>query len=85
MTTDSRWQSLLQSILETEEYEIDCRECFDLLDTYAELLLEGDNSDEIMPTVKQHLKQCNCCVNELEALMIMIDKAVAQEEEQDSG
>ena len=76
---NSVWQTLLKSALETEEFEIDCEECYELLDMYAELLLDGADADEIMPTVKQHLKQCNCCVHELEALMVIIQEAVIQD------
>ena len=73
--SNSLWQTLLKSALETEEYEISCEECFNLLDLYADLILDGTTPSEIMPMVKQHLKQCNCCVNELEAMMIMIQEA----------
>ena len=81
MSDPSLWQALLKSAFETEEYEIDCEECFNLLDMYAELLIEGTDPAEIMPTVKQHLKQCNCCDRELEALMVMIQEAATQQNE----
>ncbi len=68
------WQLLLQSALETEEYEIACMECFDLLDQYADLLLEGADPSEIMPTVRQHLKHCIGCTDEFEALITMLQK-----------
>ena len=74
--SDSLWQTLLKSALETEEYEISCEECFDVLDLYTDLILEGTDPDEIMPLVAQHLKQCNCCINELEAMMVMIQDAI---------
>ena len=77
--TDSKWQTLLQSALETEDYEIACEECFELLDCYAELLIARENPDQLMPTVKQHLNQCNCCAGELEALMIMLEEIVAKD------
>jgi hypothetical protein len=69
------WHSLLQSALETEAHEINCVECFDLLDQYAEFILEGGNPDEIMPTVRQHLDHCNCCTHEFEALMVILQEA----------
>jgi hypothetical protein len=78
MTDSSLWQTLLKSVLETEEFEITCEECFNLLDLYADLLLEGADPAKLMPTVKQHLKQCNCCEGELEALMVMIQDAVVK-------
>ena len=48
------WQLLLQSALEAEEYEISCLECFDLLDQYADIIMEGVDPCEIMPAVRQH-------------------------------
>ena len=73
--TNSLWQTLLKSVLETEDHEIDCEECFNLMDLYADLLLDGTDPIEIMPKVKQHLQQCNCCLSELEALIVMIQEA----------
>jgi hypothetical protein len=32
-----------------------------------------------MPAVEQHLKQCNCCAAELEAMLVMLDRALPQE------
>ncbi len=74
------WQTLLQSALETEEYEIACTECFSLLDQYADLLLEGADPNEIMPAVKQHLKHCSCCTNEFETLMMMLQEAAKNQQ-----
>ena len=80
---NSTWQSLLKSALETEDIEIDCGECFDLLDMYAEFIMTEGLPEDIMPAVEQHLKQCNCCAGELKALMVMLDEAASQEEDKD--
>lgn len=73
--TQKPWQILLQSALETEIYEINCVECFDLLDQYAEFIVEGGDPHEIMPAVRQHLDLCTCCTHEFEALMVMLQEA----------
>ena len=73
--TKKLWQILLQSALETEEYEITCLECFNLLDQYADLILDGADPSQIMPTVRQHLKHCPTCTQEFETLMLMIQEA----------
>lgn len=78
MADKSLWRTLLQSALETEEHEINCEECFDVLDMYADLIIEGTDPADLMPTVKQHLNQCNCCANELEAMLVMIQEAAAK-------
>jgi hypothetical protein len=68
-------QMLLKSALETEEYEITCEECFEVMDQYADLILDGTDPAEIMPLVTQHLKMCQCCTGELEAMVMMIQEA----------
>lgn len=78
MSDNSLWLSLLKSALETEEYEITCEECFEVLDMYADLILDGADPAQIMPLVKQHLNQCNCCARELEALVVMIQEAAKE-------
>lgn len=71
------WQiSLLKSAFETEAQEINCMECFDLLDQYADFILDGGDPNEIMPAVRQHLKQCYCCTDEFEAMIVMLQEAV---------
>ena len=82
--TQKSWQTLLQSALETEAYEIGCMECFDILDQYAEFIVEGGNPDEIMPTVRQHLDQCNCCTHEFEALMVILQEAAKNQQATDT-
>lgn len=69
------WQLLLQSALEAEEYEISCLECFDLLDQYADIIMEGVDPCEIMPAVRQHLNNCPACTDEFETLMLMLREA----------
>ncbi len=66
------WQSLLQTVLETEPDEIDCAECFEVLDQYVELILTELDPTQLMPLVKQHLKNCPCCACQFEALMVML-------------
>jgi len=71
----SLWKELLKSAFETEEIELTCEECFEGLDEYVELLLEGMDPAEVMPLLKQHLNQCNCCTEEIKAMMVMLQDA----------
>jgi hypothetical protein len=73
------WETLLRSALSTEEYEINCAECFSLLDQYADLLLAGADPNEILPNVKQHLNHCPNCINEFKVLMKMLQEAAAND------
>ena len=78
--TKQLWQLLLQSALETEEIEISCLECWNLLDQYADLILDGADPDEIMSAVKQHLNNCPTCTHEFETLMLMIQEAAKSQQ-----
>jgi len=49
--------------------EIGCDECFDKLDKFAELKLEGKSPEEAMPLVQDHLNKCGECRQEFEVLL----------------
>jgi len=70
--TNNLWRVLLRAVLETDAEEVNCIDCCERLDQYAELLLQGADPEEIMPAVKLHLEHCPCCAQEFEALMIML-------------
>jgi len=70
--TEPRWRALLKSALETEEHEISCQKCYDLLDEYADLLLAGAAPCQVMFFVKQHLDHCPDCAGVFECLLAII-------------
>lgn len=49
--------------------EIGCNECFDKINEFAELKLQGKNAKEAMPLVKDHLDKCGECREEFHALL----------------
>lgn len=53
----------------TRANELDCRECFDALDAFAEIELSGKSPAEAMPLVQDHLDRCAGCKDEYFALM----------------
>lgn len=53
----------------TRANELDCRECFDALDVFAEIELSGKSPAEAMPLVQDHLDRCAGCKDEYFALM----------------
>lgn len=63
-----RFENWLRNIYETEEEEISCTECFDLVSRFVELEASGENAVVKMPQVKQHLNQCQACRDEYETL-----------------
>jgi len=62
------FESWLRNIYETQEEEISCTECFDLVSGFVELEVSGQDAAARMPQLKQHLNQCRACRDEYEAL-----------------
>jgi predicted anti-sigma-YlaC factor YlaD len=60
-----RW---LRNIYETQDEEISCTECFDLVSHFVELEASGQDAAARLPQVKQHLNQCPACRAEYETL-----------------
>lgn len=59
---------LLQSIADTDDEEISCAECFDLVSQYVDLEVGGKAGAGTLPRLQQHLRQCGVCREEYEAL-----------------
>ena len=68
---------LIKALQITEEVEYSCDEAFDLLDQYAEAIIERGDSAELMPLVKHHLEMCGCCREEYEALVQILKASPA--------
>jgi hypothetical protein len=63
-----RFENWLKNIYQTEDEEISCTECFDLVSRFVELEVSGENAAAKMPQLKQHLDQCRACRDEYEIL-----------------
>jgi hypothetical protein len=62
----------LEDILGPAEYEIGCDECFDQLDEYVELELDGVDADARIPGMAAHLDGCPACREEHESLRALV-------------
>jgi hypothetical protein len=60
---------LVRVVAETRETEIGCDECFEQLDSFAELELSGVEVSSVMPLVGDHLDECEDCRGTFEALI----------------
>jgi hypothetical protein len=65
-------RSMVRGILSTHENEIDCEQCFEQLDRFVELVLDGANAEEALPLVQDHLNRCGDCREEFEALLAAV-------------
>lgn len=63
-----RFENWLKNIYNTQDEEISCTECFDLVSPFVELEASGEDAATKLPQVKQHLDQCRACRDEYEAL-----------------
>ena len=63
-----RFENWLQNIYHTQDEEISCTECFDLVSSFVELEVSGGDPAAQMPQVIQHLRQCAACREEYETL-----------------
>ena len=63
-----RFERWLQNIYQTQEEEISCSECFDLVSHFVEVELSGEDPSIKFPQLKQHLNQCAACRDEYETL-----------------
>jgi hypothetical protein len=64
----NRFERWLKNISETQDEEISCTECFDLVSRFVELEISGQDAIAKMPELKQHLNQCRACRDEYESL-----------------
>ena len=71
------WRSLVEKSLNSEEDEIDCMECMEILDQYVDLLEAGQEPDKVLPQLEQHLAVCHCCHTELAGILTAL-KAAAE-------
>ena len=67
-----RFNIWLRNIYETQDVEISCTECFNLISQFVELENSGRDVAAELPQVKQHLSQCRACREEYETLRALI-------------
>ena len=52
---------LVKRLLGPAEHELTCEECFEHLDRYVELEVEGKDADAAIPGMASHLIGCPAC------------------------
>jgi hypothetical protein len=67
-------QRLLETLASTQEHEIDCGEVHLVIDVYAEASARGEDPAQLLPMVKHHLEMCDCCEEEYEALLRILEQ-----------
>jgi hypothetical protein len=57
-----------QRVLGPAEPELLCDECFERLDEYVDLQLQGHAADEQIPGLRPHLEGCPACHEDYDSL-----------------
>jgi anti-sigma factor RsiW len=63
---------LVDRLLGPAAAEIGCDTCFDELDRYVDLQLEGTDADTAIPGMRAHLEGCPACREEHESLRALV-------------
>ena len=69
---ENRQDPTLERLLGPAGYQVSCEECFDLLDEYVELEVDGTDADEQIPGMRAHLEGCPACHEEHESLHALV-------------
>lgn len=62
-------KQMARGIMTTRPDEIGCDECFEQVDHFVDLELDGKDAAAAMPLVQDHLNRCHECREEYEALL----------------
>jgi hypothetical protein len=63
---------LLARVLGPVGPEISCEQCFDELDRYVELELQGAAPDAAIPGMQAHLDGCAACAEDHQSLRVLL-------------
>jgi hypothetical protein len=62
----------LRALLGPAGPELGCDDCFDLLDRYVDLQVEGRDADAEIPGMRAHLAGCPACDEEHASLLALV-------------
>jgi hypothetical protein len=69
---DHTHDQAIERLLGPTGYQVTCEECFELLDEYVELELEGLDADGRIPGMRTHLDGCSACHEEHDSLRALL-------------
>ena len=65
----------LKRLLGPAEPEVLCDECFERLDEYVDLELQGKPADDRIPGLRAHLEGCPACREDYESLRAFVQNS----------
>jgi len=72
MTDEQKVAGMLVRLLGPAGPEVGCDACFDELDRYVELELEGRDANAVIPGLSAHLAGCPACREEYVSLTALV-------------
>lgn len=67
----TRWQRL-EHFLDTDPRDVGCDQAMAVLDIYAEIIVEGNDPDDLYPGITAHIRACGPCAEDLAGLLSAI-------------
>lgn len=71
-------KNLMQALQHTNEHMYSCKESYELLDEYVELIATNEEAAMLMPLVKAHIDACPDCGQEFEILLEVLKADTAE-------
>ncbi len=78
--TKAQTANLVSLIRTTEQDKLNCDGCFNQVATFADNTIAGRDFDDACTAVETHLRQCDCCRDEFNALLAGIRELQAATE-----
>ena len=72
--------AMIRAIFSSQKDELTCEECFDRLDEFVEVVLNGKPRNEGIGLVEDHLEKCMDCREEFELLLQALQQVEGEEE-----
>lgn len=72
MTDPQNLADRVGRLLGAEGPDIGCERCFEELDRYVELELDGRDAEEAVPGMRAHLEGCPACAEERDSLFALV-------------
>jgi hypothetical protein len=80
MSTDDtcKRSELIGRLLGPTGYQVNCQECFELINEYTELELVGIEAGTLIPGLRTHLEGCSGCNEDYESLRALLAQPAAE-------
>lgn len=72
MNGSERDRTLIKAMLGPDGPEVGCDECFELLDQYVDLTVDGKDAAAVLPQAHAHFQGCPVCQDEYESLLELV-------------